>query len=247
MRRSLSLADQAARALARSPVMILCWWLAVLPPLAAGYGLAQRALRAGLPTEASELMQLLLWSCLLVLGGAWYQLGIIVLHRIGMASLWDGPASEPISWRRQLDLLPAVSRAQAARLALSLAGLIPLGAGLPLARVYSAAWSSMAASGARTSPAGLREPPSLEVVVLHVASWPLVALLCCNMVVLEAWMIRGTLLDAATLAPQLSDPRLWAVAGLLALSLVEPWRVCAMLAALGPHGEVARSLTEVDA
>jgi hypothetical protein len=231
VRRALLQADRAFGALARAPGLVLIWWLATLPLLAAGYGLVSRALTHGLPSQANELLLLLLWSCLVVLAWSWQLLGFLHLHHRARASLRVQDAPPPTSLRHLVDLLPSYAVASAARLAATLLAIVPLGAALPLVRAVSSPWPVRAALGLRARPARLL--PGLELVVIQLLSWLLLALLTGNLVVLAGWIIQGVFLEAASLLPRLSDGRLWAVAGLLALSIVEPWRVLALVAALG--------------
>ncbi len=232
MRRALALADHAARTLARHPTMILSWWVAALPLVLVAYGLAKRSFEQGLPSDAIELLQLLLWACLLVIGWAWYLLGVVFLHQQARAATLEVEIPRVPSPRRLLDRFPACAAAHAARTGISLLALIPLGAALPFARVLSGAWPARAALGLGRGISLPRGRRGLELAVLQVCSWMLLAMLSLNMAVLVAWMTLGSLLDAPALLPQLSDPRLWAVASLLAVSLVEPWRALALTVCL---------------
>jgi hypothetical protein len=76
-------------------------------------------------------------------------------------------------------------------------------------------------------------------MLVQAVSWLLLGLLTANIVVLGGWLLHGAALDASALLPRLSDPRLWAVSALLALSITEPWRALALIATLGldelPH------------
>ncbi len=232
MRRALRPADHALRALARTPGLVFTWWAAALPLLMASYGLVHRALDHGLPSQAGDLLLLLLWSCLVVVGWAWYLLGIIFLHQQALASARGEPVPGRPSLSHLLDLFPATAAAHAARTGLSLLALVPLGTALPLARVITAPWPVRAALGLpRSAPRPASAPP-LGVVATQILAWVLLGLVTANLVVLAGWVTHGSLLDAPSLLPQLSDPRLWAVAGLLSLSLVEPWRALAMILAL---------------
>ncbi len=211
--------------------MVLHWWIAALPALLVGAALLPKALRGGIPTEAGELMGLLLWSFLAVLAWAWYLLGTVhVIQQAGL-SISKQPASRLPSPRRLLDHLPALARAHGARLLVSLLALLPLGAALPLARLVTGPWAVRAVLG--TGPRTKRWLPEIELVVVQLAAWILLVLLTTNIVVLLAWFAHGSLLDAAALLPRLTDPRLWGVALLASLSVVEPWRVLAIVAALG--------------
>jgi hypothetical protein len=228
MKRALARAEEAGQLLARHPTLILTWWVFSLPLMAAGHALARRALERGLPGESIELLQLLLWACLLVLGWAWYLLGVVFLHQQADAVVLGSPLPRLPSPRKLLDRFPACASAHAARTALSLVAALPLGAGLPLVRVISCSWPARAALGHPRAIGLARGRPGLELGVLQVCSWLLLALTSLNMAVLVAWVTLGSLLDAPALLPQLSDPRLWAVAVLLSASLVEPWRALAL-------------------
>lgn len=230
MRRALEPADRATRALARAPGLVFTWWVATLPLLLAASGLLRRALDHGLPAEAGSLLLLLLWSCLVVLAWAWYLLGTIFMHQQALAASRREPVPRVPSLRRLLDLLPSTATAHALRTGLSLVALIPLGAALPLVRITTAPWPVRASlAGARS---GDTTWPELEVVLAQVLAWLLLGLVTTNIVVLAGWLTHGSLLDALTMLPQLSDPRLWVISGLLGLSLVEPWRALALIAAL---------------
>lgn len=231
MRRALSQADRAFRALARAPVLVLIWWGATLPLLAACYGLVSRAVGHGLPSQASDLMLLLLWSCLVVVAWSWQLLGSLHLHQRAWACLRDRADAHPPSLRHLVDLLPGFALASAARIAATVVALLPLAAALPLARLVSSPWPVRAALGLEARPPRLL--PGQELVVVQLMSWLLLALLTGNLVVLSGWLVQGAFVDAASLLPRLSDVRLWAVAGLLALSIVEPWRILALTAAMG--------------
>jgi hypothetical protein len=235
VRRSLHQADRAFRTLARAPGLVLIWWLGALPLLATAYGLVRRALEHGLPSQASELLLLLLWSCLVVLAWAWQLLAGLHLHQQAKACL-QGHAAEPRpSLRRLLDLLPGYTLACTARLGASAVALVPLGAALPMVRALTAPWPVRAALS--FTPRAPRHRTSSALVVVQVSSWLLLVLLTVNFVVLMGWVVQGTTIDAAALLPRLSDGRLWAVAGLLALSIVEPWRALALIAVLGLDGQ----------
>ncbi len=231
MRRSLEHADRAFVALAAMPWLVLVWWLAALPPLAVGWLLVRRALEAGLPSDVGGALILLLWSCLFVLAWAWYLVGLVLLVQLAQAALW-GERARPAA-RRLLERLPATAMAHAGRLVLCIMALVPLGAGLPLARLATAGWSLRTALGLPAREPGTSPLPSLASVVVQAVGWCLLTLLAVNLAVLLGWLVHGSLLDAATLLPRLTDPRLWAAAGLLALSVVEPWRTLALLSALG--------------
>jgi len=228
VRRALVPADRAFRALAGGPALVATWWASTLPLLGSVYGLVQRALEHGIPDEAGELLLLLLWSCLVVLAWAWYLLGIIFLHQQARAQLEGRPIPPLPPPRRLLDRFPATAGAHAARTGLTLLALLPIGLALPVARVTTASWPARAIFGLPRTEPGSRWP-SLQVTVVQLTSWLLLAVLTCNLVVLAGWLTHGSLLDAPALLPQLSDPRLWALSALLSLSLVEPWRAIALL------------------
>lgn len=234
MRRALLPADRAARALAQAPWLVLTWLLAAAPPIAAGAGLTRHALRSGLPAQSGQMLALLGWAALLVVAAGWYLLGQAFLLRQAQAALRGEPVPALPSLRALLEQMPWLARAHAARLGVSALGLLPLGAGLPLARLLSSSWPVLAAlrPGVRTSPT----PPPLSVVTTQVGAWLLWALTTLNLALGLAWIGHGLPSAGAALLPRLLDPQLWALAGLLALTLSEPWRLLALVAALGLDG-----------
>jgi len=233
MKRALQAADAASRALAATPILLVTWWASTLPLLLSTLSLVQRALEHGLPTQAGDLVILLLWSCVVVVAWAWYVLGSIFLHQQARAGLRRRPVPMLPTPRRLLDLFPATAMAHASRAAVTIAAVAPLGAALPLARIATAAWPVRAALGQpKRSPEASRWP-SLTLVVIQILSSALLLLLTGNAAVLAGWASHGSLLDAPALLPYLSDVRLWAAAALLALSVVEPWRVLALTTAMG--------------
>jgi len=233
MKRALQAADAAFRTLAKTPILVVTWWASTLPLLLSAVSLAQRALEHGLPSQAGELVFLLLWSCVVVVSWAWYVLGSIFLHQQARAGLRRRPVPTLPKPRRLLDLFPATAMAHASRTGVTIAALVPLGAAIPLARITTAAWPVRAALGQPTRNPEASRWPSLTLVVIQILSSALLLLLTGNTAVLAGWATHGSLLDAPALLPYLSDARLWAVAAWLALSVVEPWRALALITAMG--------------
>lgn len=239
MRHALAHTDRASRGLAHAPFLALTWLVSAVPPCAAGVGLVQHTLTSGLPTQAGQMLSLLGWAFLLVLAGAWYLLGQAFLLRQAQAVLRGEPVPGLPTTRVLLDLLPWLARAHGARLGLSVLGLLPLGAGLPLARLVSCPWPVRAAL--RPGERGSTEAPTIEVVVAQLGAGVLWALLALNLALALSWGQQGLPSGLATLLPRLMEPRVWIIAGGLSLAISEPWRALALIAALGldaPHAAI---------
>jgi len=213
--------------------MVLTWWASTLPMLGIGWVLLARAWRGGPPWLSGDLLALFSLSALLVLAAAWYAMGAAFMLHQARAALEGRPHRRLPSPGRLVDDLAPMANALGARLLLSCAALIPLGAALPLARIASATWPISAVLG---PPLQRRWLPPLSVVLISLASWSLVILITVNLAVLLSWLRFGSLLESSQLLSRLSDPASWLLALALALSVVEPWRALALVSALYPPG-----------
>ncbi len=232
---SLAPANTAFTLWRRHPLrLMLTWCVSSLPPLAAAALLVSVALRGGATTQASDLLSLLSCASLLVGTALWHAMGTAFLVRQASALL-DGRTPPALPNPRLLaNRLPAVVAAQGARLGITLVATLPLGAGLPLARVLTAMWSIRAALGLPREPPACQPSAWGSIGAICAISWLLTLALTANGVLAAIWTSRGALPESSAQLPELGNPWLWASFLFLALAVSEPWKVLALVAVLKP-------------